>query len=35
MRITMKVIQFVNVNAIAFIGDYVEQKTFLMRAMLN
>ena len=35
MRVAMKVIQFVDVDAIAFIGDYVEQEAFLVWAALN
>ncbi len=35
MRIAMEVIQLIDVDAVAFIGDYVEQKAFLMRATLN
>ena len=35
MRISMEIIQFVDVDAIAFIGDYIEQKALFVWAALN
>ena len=35
MRISMEIIQFVDVDAIAFIGDSIEQKALFVWAALN